>query len=329
MRTTWLAIGLLALAGCQRSRGPDAALRLGYFPNLTHAQALVGDREGDFARALGATKLEIRRFNAGPSAMEALLAGELDVSYVGSGPAINAFVRSRGALRVIAGSASGGAALVAHTARSAQDLRGKRVASPQLGNTQDIALRHWLKANGYSVSRAGGGDVVITPVANADVLQLFRRGELEAAWVPEPWAARLLDEGGGHVLVDERDLWPHGRFATTVVVASERALRERRPQLLAILRAHAELTRRARAEPERFASAANEAFRGVTGKALPEKVLHDAFTRIDFTVDPMATPLATAALHAAQLGFLPSADVTGLVDASLLDVAAPRPAASP
>lgn len=320
-------LGLLVsvLAGCQRSRGPDAPLRLGYFPNLTHAQALVGDAEGEFASALNGTKLEMKRFNAGPSAMEALLAGELDVAYVGPGPALNAFVRSKGELRVIAGAASGGAVLIARSARSAEELRGKRVASPQLGNTQDIALRYWLKRQGLEPSAGGGGDVIVVPVTNPDILNLFRRGELEGAWVPEPWGARLLAEAEGHILVDERELWRGGRFPTTVLVASSRALKERRGQVLAILRAHLRLTERGRADPQEFAQKANAAFAKIAGKPLPEPILQDAFSRIELTTDPMADQLAEVARHATELGFLPPADLATLVDDSLLEMAKPPP----
>ncbi|MBI5548710.1 MAG: ABC transporter substrate-binding protein [Deltaproteobacteria bacterium] len=307
------------LAGCQRSRSPDAPLRLGYFPNLTHAQALVGDAEGTFAKALEPRKIEVKRFNAGPSAMEALLAGELDVTYVGTSPVINAFVRSKGAVHVVAGAASGGAELIVKDARGPADLRGKRVASPQLGNTQDIALRFWLRSHGLSTSTAGGGDVTIVPVPNPDILTLFQRGELAGAWVPEPWGARLIAEGGGHILVDERELWPKGAFATTVLAASSQALKVRRADVRAILSAHVALTERGRADPRRFAQEANAGFAHITGRALPEPILQDAFSRIELTADPMQRQLSVAAQHAAELGCLPRGDVTGRVDSTILD----------
>lgn len=309
---------LAAALGCICQRPSNRPFRLGFFPNLTHAQALVGDHEGDFKQAVGQA-FEIKRFNAGPSAMEALFANELDASYVGSGPAINAYLRSHGALRIIAGSTAGGAVLVAKTATKPEDLRGKKVASPQLGNTQDIALRHWLLNHGLKPSGPGGGDVTVVPISNADILSLFKRGEVEGAWVPEPWGARLVAEGGGHILVDERDLWPGGMFPTTVVVASKRALESRREQLKAILRVHVGLTRRAQADPLQFARVANVAFEKLTGNALPDKVLREAFSRLSFTVDPLPTQLKSAAEHAQELGFIPSADIDGLVDRSLLD----------
>lgn len=315
-RAVFAALALLA-AGC--NKGERRPFRLAFFPNLTHAQALVGEDEGAFQRALGAP-VETKKFNAGPSALEALLAGEIDVSYVGSGPAINAFVRSRGAFKVIAGATSGGAVFVVQPGIDrASQLVGKKVASPQLGNTQDISLRLWLRAHGLAASGGAGGNVSVVPIQNADILSLFKAGQLAGAWVPEPWGARLLREGGGKILVDERDLWPNGIFATTILVASQRALAKRRAQVEAILRTHVELTRRASADPARFAAEANVAFGKLTGHPLEQGTLRDAFSRINFTVDPMEGPLREAARHAAELGFIPRPDVEGLVDRSLLD----------
>ncbi len=321
-----LALLLAALAcasGCsRRAPAPDAKLRLGYFPNVTHAQALVGLHEGGFARALGG-RLEARAFNAGPAAMEALMAGDLDVAYVGPGPAALAFLRTRGeALRVVAGAASGGASLVVRDARGPADLAGRRVASPQLGNTQDVALRTWLRAAGLPEGE-GPRAVRVTPLANPDIVGLFARGDLAGAWVPEPWASRLVAEGG-RILVDERTLWEGGRFPSTILVASRRALEARRADVLALLRAHLELTRRWEADREGFARAANEAFAALAGKALDEGVLRAAFSRVDPTSDPMAPQLARLAGHAQALGFAPPGDVSTMVDGSLLkEIAAP------
>jgi NitT/TauT family transport system substrate-binding protein len=307
----------LAATGCRR----DAAggpLRLSFFPNVTHAQALAGTAEGRFAEALGgADRLQVRQFNAGPAAMEALLAGDVDVAYVGPGPAAIAYLRSGGALRVVAGAASGGAALVVRDARSARDLAGKRVASPQLGNTQDIALRRWVVAEGLRVGDDPGA-VRVTPLANADALQLFKRGDLAAAWVPEPWAARLVHEAGGRILVDERTRWKDGRFPTTIVVASRRAIASRRADVVAVLRAHLALTARWQADPAGFARAANAEYGRLTGHPLPDPVLQDAFSRLEPTADPLRAQLEEGARHARELDFAPPGDLSGLVDDSLL-----------
>lgn len=310
-----VAMSLMVLA-CRRGPEAGGALRLGYFPNLTHAQALVGQAEGAFAREAGPVTARI--FNAGPAAMEALLAGDLDLCYVGPGPAALAFLRSRGeALRVVAGAASGGAELVVRSARSPRDLAGRRVATPQLGNTQDLALRAWAGAVGLPIGD-GPGQVRVTPLPNSDALSLFARGELEGAWVPEPWGARLR-AAGGHVLVDERDLWPERRFPTTLLVASTKALATRRRELAGALRAHLALTERWRRDPLAFAAAANAAFGRLTGHTLEGRVLRDAFAFLEATDDPLRPQLEETARRAQALGFAPRGDLSALVDLSLLD----------
>jgi NitT/TauT family transport system substrate-binding protein len=322
-RTLVLALAAAGTLVACRREGPGAALRLGYFPNVTHAQALVGLGRGAFSAALGG-RFSSRAFNAGPGAMEALLAGDLDVSYVGPGPAVNAYLRSRGeALRVVAGAISGGAGLVVRTAQSPQDLRGKTLASPQLGNTQDIALRLWLSRSGLAIDAPGG--VAVRPLANPDILALFARGDLEGAWVPEPWGARLV-AAGGHVLVDERNLWEGGRFPTTIVVASTRALRDRRDQVVALLRIHLALTEIGRSDPRGFAREVNQQYGSITGQPLSDAVLRDAFSRIELTADPMPAQLAEEARRAQELNFAPKGDVSSMVDPAPLREAMRPPA---
>lgn len=312
-----VALVVGATASCGRAPAVDRPLRLGYFPNVTHGQALVGIDDGTFARALGG-RLEARMFNAGPAAMEALLVGDLDASYVGAGPAVIAWLRSeRTGLRVVAGAVSGGAVLVVRDARSARDLAGKRVGSPQLGNTQDVALRTWLRAHGLS-DRGGADGVEVTPLSNADNLAMFRRGDLAGAWVPEPWGARLVAEAGGTILVDERTLWENGRSPATVLVVSADALARRRGDVLALVRAHVELTRRWRADRAAFGRLANAAYGRRTGKPLPPPVLEDALSRLEPLADPMARQLARLARETQALGFAPPGDPAGLVDGSVL-----------
>ena len=318
-----LALGLAVAAACKGEPAGGAAgapLRLGFFPNLTHAQALVGNGEGLFAQEVG-VPVTVRQFNAGPAAMEALLAGDVDVSYVGPGPAVIAYLRSGGAaLNVVAGAASGGAVLVTREARSARELVGKRVASPQLGNTQDIALRVWLRQQGLR-SGERPGEVRVMPLANSDIIGLFARGELAGAWVPEPWGARLVAEAGGHILVDERDLWPDRKFPTTVVVASRRALEGRRRDVVAFLRAHLALTARWKADPAAFARAANAEYGKITGHPLPDRVLQDAFSRLEPNAEPLTDQLVRGAQDAQGLKYAPPGDVSGLVDRGPLEEA--------
>jgi NitT/TauT family transport system substrate-binding protein len=191
------------------------------------------------------------------------------------------------------------------------------VGSPQLGNTQDVALRTWLRAHGLS-DRGGPRGVEVTPLTNADNLAMFRRGDLAGAWVPEPWGARLVAEAGGRILVDERTLWEGGRFPTTVLVVSRRALERRRADVLALVRAHLELTRRWQADPEGFGRLANEAFGRRTGKPLRPPVLKDALSRLEPLADPMATQLVKLARDAQAIGFAPAGDPRGIVDGSIL-----------
>src|SRR6185503_16835037 len=210
------------VAAAQDKSSAPVNVRLGYFPNVTHAPALVGVEGGLFQKALGKNTLDIKTYNAGPEEVTALLAGALDIGYIGPNPSVNAYVQSNGeAVRVVGGSTSGGAYLVVKPdINKASDLKGKRVASPQLGNTQDVALRAWLKKQGLKTDTQGGGDVSIKPQDNSQTLDTFKQGVIAGAWVPEPWATRLVKEGGGKVLVDERSLWPGGQFVTTHLIVS-------------------------------------------------------------------------------------------------------------
>jgi NitT/TauT family transport system substrate-binding protein len=327
-----LAALCLAATGCKKEQAAKQAgggaeqqkpLRMGFFPNITHGQALVGNASGAFQQAVPG--IELKMFNAGPAAMEALTSGSLDASYVGTGPAINTFLKAGRELRIIAAAADGGAVLVTKTARSPAELKGKTLASPQLGNTQDITLRHWLGQQGLKV----GQDVTVTPLSNPDILGLFINGKIEGAWVPEPWGARMVAEGGGHILVDERDLWPERRFHTTVLVTTRKALEERREQLKKLVRAHVELTRQWQQQPDAFVSRVNDAFAKVTGHPISEPVLKDAFTRLEPALDPMPAQLQTAAEHAQQLGFISNSDLKGMVDDSLLREVLATPSAAP
>jgi NitT/TauT family transport system substrate-binding protein len=221
-------------------------VRVGAFPNITHAQAMVGKANAWFEKALGPqAKIDWKSFNAGPSAIEALYSGALDMTYIGPNPAISGYLRSNGeALRIIAGATSGGAALVVRSdsgIQKAEDFHGKKIASPQLGNTQDVALRAWLKNHGLKTIDKGG-DVQVVPLANPDQLTLFLKKELDAAWAPEPWATRLIREGNGRLFLDERTLWPNGKFVTASLVVSSKFLHDHPDVVKSWLKAHVELT---------------------------------------------------------------------------------------
>jgi NitT/TauT family transport system substrate-binding protein len=317
---------LLAACGGGGEEQPQAlgpaTLRLGYFANVTHAPALVALEQGYVAKELGPdVKLETRSFNAGPEAVEALFSDALDATYIGPNPAINAFAQSEGqAVRIIAGATSGGAALVvAQDIGAPADLRGKKIATPQLGNTQDVALRAWLVHQGLSANLEGGGDVAIAPQANAQTLETFRGGLIQGAWVPEPWATRLVLEGNGKVLVDERELWPDGRFVTTHLVVRTAFLKQRPDLVERLLRAHVQAVDFLNAQPDAARGLVNAAIGRLTGKELPPAVIERAWQSLTFTVDPIASSLRKSAQDATEVGLLEPVKLDGIYDLTALN----------
>jgi NitT/TauT family transport system substrate-binding protein len=318
-----LALGLAACGGSSEadagSSGGGTAdeLRLGYFANVTHAAGVIGVQEKLFAKELGHTKLTTQVFNAGPDEVEALFAGALDAAYIGPSPTINAYGESDGdAIRIIAGAASGGAQLVVRDGiKSADDLKGTTLASPQLGNTQDVALRTWLTDQGLKNSVDGGGDVTIAPTANSDVLNLFKSGDLDGAWVPEPYASRLVLEGGGHVLVDEKDLWPDGKFVTTHLIVRTEFLQKYPDTVAALLRGHVAAVKEATDETDKAKTAVNAGLEAAGGKALDPKVLDRAWSELTVTYDPIASALKQSAENAVTAGTAEKkVDLNGIYD---------------
>ena len=306
---------MVACGGSSSSGGNASVLRLGYYANLTHAAALVGVKDGIFAQALGSqTELKTNVFNAGPDAVEALLSNSIDATYVGPNPAINAFIQSHGqAIRIISGATSGGAALVVSpNIKTVADLKGKTLASPQLGNTQDIALRWWLKSNNYQTTTTGGGDVKIMPQDNATTLQTFKSKQIDGAWVPEPWATRLVLEGGGHVLVDERSLWPGGQFVTTMLVVRTDYLNRYPTTVKHLLEGQMKATDFLLQNPTQAQNDVNDAIAQITSKRLAAGVVSAAWQNLTFTNDPLAASLRTSADHAFQLGLLKDKNLAGI-----------------
>jgi NitT/TauT family transport system substrate-binding protein len=297
-------------------------LRLGYFPNVTHAPALIGLEGGIFEKNLGSNvTLKPQPFNAGPDVVTALYADALDASFIGPGPSISAFQKSNGeAIRIVSGAASGGAFLVVKPSiTKAADLEGKKIASPQLGNTQDIALRTYLKDKGFTTDTSGGGEVNIVPQDNALTLTTFQQGQIDGAWVPEPWATRLVEEGGGKVLVDERDLWPGGRFVTTDLIVSTKFLNAHPDVIKQLIQGEIEaidLTRTNRKQAEGYVASGIEK---ATTKPIPPKLVTASFDSITFTTDPLPATLKKNAQEALALGIATSADVKGIYDLSILN----------
>jgi NitT/TauT family transport system substrate-binding protein len=323
------ALALTSCAGPQPAAAPVAGggaitMRIGYFPNITHSQALVGVARGDFQKAVGSNvTLDVKTFNAGPSVIEAMFAGQLDLSYIGPNPSINGYVQSKGeALRVIAGATSAGAAFIvrpdANITRP-EDLDGKKFASPQLGNTQDVALRAYIVAHGLK-TKEKGGTVEVIPTDNAQILDLFKQGKIDGAWVPEPWASRLIVDGGGKLFLDERDLWPGGDFVTANIIVSTKFLNEHPDLVKAWLKAHVEVTQWELANPDQAKKIANDEIKRLTGKALSDQVLDSAWTRMRITYDPVSSSLFASADSAFVAGFLKQKpDLTNIYDLKLLN----------
>ncbi|WP_190987677.1 ABC transporter substrate-binding protein [Pseudarthrobacter sulfonivorans] len=331
-----IAFGAVVASNISRDSSAEAApaatpadeLKLGYFGNLTHAPALVGVKQGILARNLGSTRLGTETFNAGPAAIEALNAGAIDAAYIGPNPAINSFVKSRGeSVSIIAGAAAGGAQLVVKPGiTSAADLKGKTLASPQLGGTQDVALRAWLSSQGYKTNVDGSGDVAINPTDNAQTLKLFQDGKLDGAWLPEPWASRLVLTAGAKVLVDEKDLWDGslsgkaGEFPTTILIVNKKFAAEHPDTVKALLRGHVESVAWLNNAPAaEKTDVINSALQESAGAALPADVLERSLQNVIFTVDPLAGTYPKLLKDGADAGTTKQADITGLFDLRALN----------
>jgi NitT/TauT family transport system substrate-binding protein len=300
-------------------------LRIGYFLNINHAQAVIGLGKGDFQRALG-NNIEVKTqiFNAGPSAMEALFANQIDVTYIGPGPTINGYARSGGeVLRIISGSTSGGAVFVVRNdsgINSPQDLAKKKFATPELGNTQDIALRNYLLDNGLNTKEKGGNVEVLT-VKNPDIVTLFLTKQIDGAWVPEPWGETLVKEGGGKILVDERDLWPpEGKFVTVNMIVRSDYLENNPDVIKKLLEAHINETNWINSNKTAAIEPFNVELEKLTGKTLTEDILNASLSRIEFTYDPIRLSLFQDANDAYKMGFLPEQpNLSGIYDLTILD----------
>ncbi len=315
---------LYSLTSCFAQERKTISVRVGHFSNITHAQAVIGHANGWFEENLASDAvIDWKIFNAGPSAVEALFAGQLDIAYIGPSPAINGYVKSSGeAIRVIAGSASGGAALVMRGdagIEKPEDFKGKKIASPQLGNTQDVSLRAWLSKNDLRLKEVGG-DVQVLPLANADQLTLFLKKEIDAAWTVEPWVQMLVQKAGGQLYLDESDLWPEGKYTTTLVIVNSKFLSEHPDLVKKFLDVHVELTDWIGQHPQEAKEILKNEIEKETHKELPESILNEAFKRILFTYDPLKETVIQQSRSAFKAGFLRSQpDLDGFFDLKLLE----------
>ncbi|GGO32852.1 ABC transporter substrate-binding protein [Deinococcus humi] len=275
-----LALGLtLSSAHAQ----PVQTVRLGFFPNLTHAPALIGLERGLFQKAVGAAKLEAKAFVSGTSLSEAFAGGQIDVAYIGPGPAINAATRGM-PIQIVAGASEAGAVLIARKdsgIRTYKELAGKVVAVPSAGNTQDISLRHILKEQGLK-SKADGGTVTIVPIPPADTIAAFAAKRADATLVPEPWGAAL--QAQGHVLIgDEKTVWRGGKYPTTIMIVNARFAQANPALVEGFLKANTEAVAFLTRSPAAAQAAVNHQLLKLTGVKLDPRVLQRAFARTRFT----------------------------------------------
>jgi NitT/TauT family transport system substrate-binding protein len=300
----------LAAAGCAssgaRARGSEDVLRLGIFPNLTHAPGYVAMGSGILEEALGGTEVEVTVFNSGTDAGNALMSGSIDATYIGPGPATSLFLRSGGKVAIVSGAVSGGAALVVRPEAGIsepEDLRGKKIAVPGVGNTQDVALRAWLHEHGLEAQDAGG-EVAVVPVDNPELPQLFRAGQVDGAWEPEPWPSLLVHQGLAEVFVDEATLWPHGEFVTTVLLVSTTYLEAHPAVVQGLVEANVEAIDLIQEDPEQARSVAGQELTEAGAPSLPAGVIQGAWDKLTFTWDPLPETLRKGAEDAYALGYL-------------------------
>ncbi|HEY7227368.1 MAG TPA: ABC transporter substrate-binding protein [Nitrososphaeraceae archaeon] len=323
--TTLLVAGFIVTPQVNAQLTQKKVLRIGYFPNITHAQAVIGVGNGDYQKVLG-DNIELKpfTFNAGPSATEALLANQIDATYIGPNPTVNGYVVSQGtADRVISGAASGGAVFIVRNdsgIQSPKDFAGKKFASPQLGNTQDVALRKYLLDNGYK-TKDKGGNVEVLPVKNPDILTLFLKKEIDGAWVPEPWGEKLIKEGNGRLFLDERTLWPEGKFVTANIIVNPEYLRNNPDVIKKLLEAHVNETQWINNHKEEALKTFNIELKKLTGQTIQDDQLKQAFSRLELTYDPLRETLIKSANDAFDVGFLGKTrpDLKGIFDLKILN----------
>lgn len=313
------------LSGCSSKDDKDGnTVRVAYFPNITHSQALIGMENGEFQKELGkGTKIEWKQFNAGSSEVEAFLSGAVDIGYIGPGPAINGYTKSNGDLVVIAGATDSGAVLIARNGshiKSVKDLKNKKVAVPQFGNTQDLTLRFLLSENGLKDSNSGG-NVQIVAADNPDIVTLFEKGSIDAALVPEPWGATIEKETKANLVLDANQVWKDGKYPTALVVATKDFIKNHPDKVEAFLKAHVALTDYINGDKAKAAEDANEEFKILTKKSLSKDVLDTAFNRLTSTVDPEEAATKEMIDMSLKAGFIKEkpSNVNGLFNLDILN----------
>lgn len=279
-----LICSLFILVGCSKKESKDLKVRIGYFPNITHAQAILG-KENGFKAALAGTNVELKQFNAGSSEIEALLAEEIDIGYIGPGPAINGFVKSKGQLQIIAGVCDGGAIIISRNdveVKNIKELSGKKVAVPQFGNTQHVVLKELLEANGLKETTKGG-TVEIVQADNPDIKALFDRKIIDAAFVPEPWGSRLVEEVKAKIVMEYDKVWRDGKYPVTVLIGRTEFIKEHPEIVEKFIRQHVELTEEIKSDIGFAKKNINNEIKKVTGKSLSSGIMDSSFKRLLIT----------------------------------------------
>lgn len=315
MRSVILAgIGIILLAAAvviafeTGNESHDKTIRVAFFPNIGHAIPIIGLERGIFENNIGnTTSIEPKMFDSGPQVIESLFAKSIDIAYAGPGPAINGFLKSEEHdVVILSGAASGGASFVVHpssTIDSIEDFAGKRIAAPQIGNTQDVSLRNYLSENGLKPFEKGGS-VVVLNIPNPDIYTLFAKGEIDAAWLPEPWATILVQELGGKRLFYEEDLWPEEKFASVLLISRKEFVVENPELVTKWLESHKQTAAWINENPKETRIIFNDFMQNTMGKGLSDNVVDEALVNLEITTDPIEDSIYTFAKKADSLGYL-------------------------
>lgn len=317
------------LTGCSSSKKyskeseGSMEVRIGHFANITHAQALVGREQGQFQKALGENvEIDWKVFNAGPSAIEALFAGELDIAYLGPGPAINGYIKSKGDIKIIAGATNGGAIFVSKSGlkiNEYKELDGKKIAIPQYGNTQDLSLRNILNNNNLK-DATKGGTVEVRQASNADIKTLLSKGDIDAALVPEPWGSILVKEVNANIIADYIAVWKDGNYSTALVVVRTEFLNEQPEIVENFMKAHVELTDYINNNVEKAKEVVNKQINALTKKPLSKDILDSSFNRQTVTYNPEKESVLEFVQLSQKAGYLKTAaDTKDLFDLTILN----------
>jgi NitT/TauT family transport system substrate-binding protein len=303
-----ILLSVLVVSVTSNDESNENKIRIAYFPNIGHAIPIVGMENGFFQISLGdQVKIETRVFDSGPQAIESLFGNSIDLAYVGPGPAINGFLNSENHnVKILAGAASGGASFIVHPDSEinfASDFAGKKIAAPQIGNTQDVSLRHYLSENGLRTAEKGGS-VIVYNIPNPDIYTLFVKGDIDGAWIPEPWATILVTELNGKRLFHEEDLWPNQEFASVLLIANADFV-EKNPQLITnLLKSHNETATWINQNPIETRIVFNDFLNSHLGQSLSDDIVDVALSNIVITADPLPDSVYSFAEKANALGYL-------------------------